>query len=203
MSQCRTVVLIEPESDSLVATSTSAIDQSIDESGTVELTIGQTQVNVTFETFKISADYQFDSLYIENLVDEPAGAIEIVPTVRTQAGFTVELSGAPPTANYTLYWKVQARSGQASTSTSGSSQDPESNSTSLDLGATSQVITFTTARTGITYGFSEFRVENIVDAAATQQVEWVQVTGKTTSNFTIAINPPPDTANYKLWWTTT
>lgn len=201
MSQCRTIQIIEAENDSLVASSTAAIDQSIDESGTVDLETGQTQVNVTFETFKISDDYQFDSLYIENLVDEPAGAIEIVPTVRTQAGFTVELSGAPPTANYTLYWKVQARTGQA-TSTSGSSSDPESGSTTLNAAATSQTITFTTARTDATYGFSEFRVENIVDAAATQQVEWVQVTSKTTSNFVIAINPPPDTANYKLWWTT-
>jgi hypothetical protein len=201
-THCRTISILEPENDSIV-TANGSIDQSLDESGSVELTIGQTEAEVTFATFKLSSDYDFDDLYIENLVDSPAGAIGIVPIVRTQAGFTVQFDGAPDTANYVLFWRVRVRSGLNNESeSSGSTQDPESGQTTLNLAATSQTITFSTARINATYGFSEFRVENLVDSAATQQVTWVQVTSKTQSNFVITINPPPDTVNYKLWWTT-
>lgn len=201
MAFCTNLQLLEPENDAIVASGGSN-DQSIDESGKVALSIGQTLVSVAFSTTKISNDYQFE-VYIENLVDADPAAIRWIPVTKLTTGFTLELDGSPESVNYKLYWRVLARSGQ-STGNSGSSSSTstgESGSTTLILGGSTQTITFTTAKTDATYGFSELRVENTTDGAG-QQVEWIQVTGKTTTGFTIAISPPPDTSNYKLIWET-
>jgi hypothetical protein len=59
-------------------------------------------------------------------------------------------------------------------------------------------VTFVNARSNITYGFSEFRVENLVDDPSTQSPILAQVVTKTPINFSVALSPSPPTPNYYL-----
>jgi hypothetical protein len=53
------------------------------------------------------------------------------------------------------------------------------------------VVPFTNPRSGTNYGFSELRVENLLDPPASQAIIRVQVTAKTISDFTLSVNPTP------------
>lgn len=198
---CRVISqVLEPDSDVLVGDEGS-LDAALQENGFVNLAIGQQEVVVNFATQKWAADYEFSALYVENVVDPNPMDIEPVPVKRTVSVFILELTGAPDTLNYTLYWRVKVRSagtaGSPSPSPSPSGDPPETIYTPLTQGASTQTIPFTVARSGTNYGFSELRVENLVDGPG-QTTLWIQVTGKTKNDFTISINPPPDTNNFFL-----
>jgi hypothetical protein len=157
-------------------------------------------VVVNFVTQKWSNDYEFSVLYIENDVDPNPMDIEAVPVKRAVSGFTLELTGAPDTANYTLYWRVKVRSGGSASipsPTPGVGDPRESIYTPLNQGASTQTIPFTVARSVTNYGFSELRVENLIDGSS-QTTIWVQVITKTKNDFTISINPPADSGNFFL-----
>jgi hypothetical protein len=199
MSNCRVVSVLEPDEDVLVGNEGS-LDAALQENGFVNLSIGQQEVVVNFATQKWSNDYEFSALYVENDVDPNPMDIEPVPVARTVSGFTLELTGFPDTVNYALYWRVKVRAaGTASmpSPTPAVGDPPQSLYTPLTQGASTQTIPFSIARSVTTYGFSELRVENLIDGPG-QTIIWVQVTGKTKNDFTIAINPPPPTANYFL-----
>jgi hypothetical protein len=59
-------------------------------------------------------------------------------------------------------------------------------------------VPFVNARSNAVYGFSEFRVENLTDPDTTQRIILPQVVGKTVTNFTVGLNPIPDTIHYFL-----
>jgi hypothetical protein len=82
---------------------------SSQESGSINLAIGQVEVNLTFRQVDPKADYVFTELYIENTVD-PAGALldlDAMPGQRTAAGRKLQLNGAPDTANYVLRYTIK------------------------------------------------------------------------------------------------
>jgi hypothetical protein len=77
-----------------------------EESGFVNLEIGQVVVPVQFLARKSSPNYVFAVLEIENVIDANPMFIGIVPVARTIDTFTLNLDAAPDTVNYVLRWKV-------------------------------------------------------------------------------------------------
>lgn len=78
--------------------------------GHVGLDVGQVSVAIDFGRF-MPEDFEFDFLYVENLVDLPPALLSIKATPATRiltdgkvTGCHVELSGAPDSVNYTLRW---------------------------------------------------------------------------------------------------
>ena len=57
-------------------------------------------------------------------------------------------------------------------------------------------IPFANPRSGINYGFSELRVENLQDDPALQAIIRVQVVAKTLSGFVVAVNPTPGVGSH-------
>lgn len=194
-STCRTVTLIEPDDLALTATSSGSSDPSLDERGEVALAVGQSTVNVVFTTPK-SGTYRFEYLYVDysDIVYPPA-VISAVPITQTPYGFTVKLAGAPALPAYTLRWRVTVTDliGGA-----GSGVDtPERLRIKLPQ-AELVVVEFVHPRSSADYGFSELRVENLTDLAASQRIVLPQIFFKGTTNFSVGLNPSPDTDNYYL-----
>jgi hypothetical protein len=77
-----------------------------EESGSVDLTAGQVEVDVDFIYTKTSKDYRFTHLYVEKIGDANPVSIEPVPFARTRTGFKVALSAAA-SAGHTLQWGVR------------------------------------------------------------------------------------------------
>src|SRR5439155_20248815 len=157
----QTIQLLEPDDDLLVATSSGSTDASLQEAGTVDLSIGQTSVSVTCAEPKVSEDYIFEALYVSELGLDPSGDIEAVPRTQTRFGFTVGLVGAPDQTGYKLVWRVVVRAG-VGTASVGGIDSPDGATTQLPQAQTA-TITFTFPRSTTTYGFDELRVENLVD----------------------------------------
>ncbi len=194
----QTIQILEPDDDLLVATSSGSTDASLQEAGTVDLAIGQTSVSVTFAEPKLSADYIFEALYVSELDLDPVGDVEAVPRTQTKYGFTVGLVGTPDKLGYRLVWRVVIRAGVGTVSVGGI--DAADGATTQLPQAQSVTITFASPRSTTSYGFSEFRVQNLVDV--TRYTIWPQISGKTTNDFTVDLNPAPNTDNYFLVWRT-
>ena len=173
-------------------------DQSLDEQGKVNLVNGQFEVTVVFETPKYSADYEFNC-YVENTIDSITTVVQWQPQARSKYQFTIALAPAVDSDNYVFYWHVRVR--DAAVAVQPIIDAPEAARTTLLPGAEAQTIQLTNPRSNTDYSFSEFRVENLVDGD-NQRPIWVQLVGKTTISFDIAISPPVDTANYFLAWRT-
>ena len=195
--QCATIQVIEPDSTLPTTTIPSAgFDPSMTEAGNVILYNNQqTQINVTFNTVK-AGDYRFEYLYVDSLGLSSPGVIPIVPVSQSVYGFSVNLAGIPLADGYILRWRVvvvtivQAPPGQQIDA-------PENIYINLTLTNTFTV-PFVNPRSNTQYGFSELRVENLVDLPANQHPILAQVVTKTVTNFTVALSPTPDTANYYL-----
>jgi hypothetical protein len=194
----RVVQLIEPDEDVLVGTRGDR-DESLEENGSASLVTGQTELVVVFHTIKFSSDYEFD-VYFENLTDASYTVLQWIPIVKNTVGFTIGIAPMPDTDNYVCYWRVRVR--DTAEAVAAIVDAPESARTPLIQGATEQTILLSSPRSTDFYGFSEWRVENTTDSGATQQTEWIQLTGRTKVDFTIAINPPTDTPNYFFIWRT-
>lgn len=191
---CRTVTLIEPDSTLLGATSSGSTDRSLDESGTTPLAIGATRVQVTFETTKASDSLRFEYLYVDALGIANPADITVVLVAKTQFGFLVDLVGSPPADGYSLKWRVVVIDITTLTETDA----PESLRVQIPMAVRSMTVTWTVPRSTTTYGFSELRVENLVDPVNTQRAIIVQVAGKTTGDFTVGISPLVTSNNYFL-----
>jgi hypothetical protein len=87
--------------------STSAAAAAQEESGSVELAIGQVEVFVNFGRRKSSRNNVFTELYIEKIGDPNPIAISVTPFERTIDSFKIALGAMPDTTGYVLYWKVQ------------------------------------------------------------------------------------------------
>ncbi len=77
------------------------------EAGVVPIAQGATQVDVTFASPKLSNQYSFSELAVENLVDQSPLAIGLTVVMRAKTGFSALLSALPDTANYQLRFSVQ------------------------------------------------------------------------------------------------
>jgi hypothetical protein len=192
-TDCRIVQVIEPDSTLLVNTSQGSTDTSIDESGSVILSAGQTQVDVQFLTKKAGDDYRFEYLYIDAFGVVNPGNVAPVPVLQTIYGFSVKLAGAAILAGYILRWRVVV----VTFGGGGVLDAPETIYIQLPR-ANTFVVHLVNARTTTDYAFGELRVENLIDPVSSQTPIWVQVVQKTKTSFTIGLSPTPPTDNYFL-----
>jgi hypothetical protein len=189
------VQVLEPSDDTLVGTGGSR-DQSLEENGNVALNQTDDEITINFTTQKFSSDYDV-FVYFSNTVDTNPTVIEWLVISQSPNALIVGISPLPDSNNYVLFWRVRVR--DTATLTINQIDAPEGAVTPLGIGATSQIIQFVNPRSTDSYGFAEWVVQNQIDGDG-QQTEWVQLIGRTTTSFTISINPPPDTANYNLRW---
>ena len=169
-------------------------DQNLTESGFVPLAQGQVEVSVNFVIPKSSNTYQFEYLYVDALGVVNPGGIPPLVTSQTQYGFVVDLSAAPPIAGYVLRWRVVVTTLGPFTFVDA----PESFRVALPVTGNLYTYTFVNARSTTSYGFTELRVENLVDDPTTVTPVNVMVVNKTQLTFEIAFNPTPPTPNYFL-----
>jgi len=190
--ECDTVQIIEPQGDFLVDTAGTTSD--LDERGELELHTGQTHAEILFRVPKISVNYNFEYLYVDAEGIPHAGGLHVVPTSRQTYGFQVVFAAgvppptpeAPPGSVYVLHWRVTI----VRTSSLVQVDAPERIYLLMPHSST-MIVPFTNPRSGTEYGFSELRVENLLDDPATQAIIRVQVTAKTTTSFTLSVNPTP------------
>jgi hypothetical protein len=80
---------------------------TIEDSGSVALAIGQVSVTLLFKNVNPAKPHVFTRLYIENKLDAPPILdLEITPGQVVGNGRRLELTGAPDTTNYVLYWEA-------------------------------------------------------------------------------------------------
>jgi hypothetical protein len=205
-SACQTIQLIEPDFTlPTVTLPPPGNDPSLVESGNVILAANAGVISVTFLTPK-AGDYRFEYLYVDALGLANPGIIDIIPVTQTMTGFTVDLAGVPTVAGYILRWRVTVviiSTGpvQIDAPESFRVQLPQSIAgppAPLPVSYYTLQVLFVNPRSTTTYGFSELRVENLVDLPANQSVIGVQVYEKDTLGFKILFNPLAHTANYYL-----
>ena len=192
--QCSTIQILEPDNTLLTATSSGSADQALDESGVETLATGESEVSVVFQTQKLSNNFRFEYLYVDAFGLTNPGTIHPVPIVQTQFGFTVDLAGAPPLAGYLLRWRavvvgIELPPGLVDTPENLYLQLPQANNFR---------ITFNNPWSTVTYGFTELRVENLVDGANLQTPILVQVVQKRNTDFLIALSPTPPSNHYYI-----
>jgi hypothetical protein len=193
---CQVIQVIEPDPTLSTAVIPSpGFDPSMFESGDVPLAINQGTVTVTFQVVK-AGDYRFEYLYVDGLGAIHPGVINVIPVTQTVYGFTVNLAGVPRAVGRVLRWHVVVVTVIQSP---GNLVDaPETIRVALPVNANSLVVSFVNPRSTAMYGFTELRVENVIDDPTLQSPVWVQVTLKTLITFTVGISPTPPTANYYL-----
>jgi hypothetical protein len=193
---CQTIQVLEPD-----PTLTAAVipapgyDPSMTESGDVPLSAGQGSVTVNF-TFPKAGDYRFEYLYVDGLGRVHPGVINVIPTIQNIYGFTVSLAGIPQSTGRVLRWRVVVVTVRQ---VAGDFTDaPESIRARLPVDSSILDISFVNPRSGVTYGFSELRVENLDDDPATQSPILAQIVTKTPISFSVALSPTPPSPNYYL-----
>ena len=165
----------------------------MDERGQLEIDPGQTFVDVVFLVPKINANYHFEYLYV-SAPNNNTGAIQAIAAHQSSTGFRVLFAGTPVLEGRILNWRVVI----ASTSTLvqvGASEDLYVN---VPISSTTMTVNFVNPRGQLNYGFTELRVENLIDPPSGQAVIRVQVVSKLENSFTLAINPMAPTSNYFL-----
>jgi hypothetical protein len=188
---CDTVQIIEPNDDLLVDVAGGNSD--LDERGELPLTAGQLSADVVFKVQKLNAAYQFEYLYVDAIGNPKPGGIKVIPIARGTAGFTVAFAGTPIAPGYILHWRVVIRR----TSTLIQIDAPEHLYLQMPRSNT-MTINFVNPRSGVNYGFTELRVENLSDLSSDAALVHVQVSQKRIDGFTVAVNPRPPNDNYFL-----
>lgn len=94
----------DPQEDFLILNANAS--PSTFETGVVAIPLGSTQVDVAFVTQKLSDQYNFHVLAIENLVDPVPTAFVLTVVSRTKDGFSVLLNGTTDTENYKLRFSI-------------------------------------------------------------------------------------------------
>ena len=181
-------------------------DPGVVEAGNVILTADIGVVSVSFAAMKLG-DYRFEYLYVDALGLTNPGIIDVVPVTQNLFGFTVNLAGVPIADGYILRWKVAVVSvtGQVLVDAPESFRvqmpnlTPGTIPTPLPPEIITMDVTFQNPRSNTNYGFSELRVENLVDTLfADQSVIGIQVVQKSVTGFKIMFRPVPPTPNYYL-----
>lgn len=100
------------ENDGTPCTVTNLLDpdnSQLEEYGDVHLTIGQVAVTVVFAKQKLSSNYDFIALIVENFIDGNPLDINSVPVQRLTTGFSLLLPATPETTNAVLRWHIRVR----------------------------------------------------------------------------------------------
>lgn len=193
--ECSTIQVLEPDGDVPVAVQ-GGIDPALDERGEVILSDNQSEVNVAFTKAKLSANYRFEYLYVDNLGVAQPGVISAVPVTQTTAGFVVELAGAAIGAGYILRWRVVV----VEISFFVTQDVPESFYVNLPQARTFAYY-FQSPRTTTDYRFSELRVEYNADPQEDPLAIiplFATVFLKTTTYFVVLLNNTPNNGRYYL-----
>ena len=191
VTECATVQIIEPLNDSLVSTGGASSD--MDERGERPLSPGQLNCVIVFTVPKLNASYNFEYLYVDSEGDTNPGAVIVIPTVRETTGFAVVFAGRPLNTLAVLHWRVTI----TETTAIPLIDAPEDLYLQMPQ-ANIMVVPFVNQRSGTNYGFSELRVENLVDPPAIQTPIHVQVYAKTLTGFSVAVSPTPPSTYYFL-----
>lgn len=192
-NQCKNIQLIEPDSDVLSETESGSVDPTLSERGELVLTIGQTGAQIEFVQKKLSSAYRFEYLYVDALGISTPGSITCVPSSQTIFGFKVEFAGSPIQDGYILRWRVVV----VNVTALPVLDLPESIYAQLPL---SSVFTYmlVNPRSSQDYGFSELRVENLIDLPGAQTPILAQVVAKSQYSFSVSLSPTPNSGNYYL-----
>lgn len=192
---CRSIQIIEPDNTLSTSVSFGGVDQSLDESGSTPILVQPiARMFVTFATVKASSNYRFEYLYIDTLgINNPGAVVPVVVDTNVN-GFLVDFAGIPLGEGYTLEWRVvvigQVPIGEGATT-------PEHLRLRLPQ-ARIFTASFVIPRLDVSYSFSELRVENLITLPDSQRLISLQVVGKTTLDFTVGLNPPPNNDDYFL-----
>lgn len=193
--ECNIIQVLEPDGDVPVVNQ-GGIDPALDERGEVVLSDNQSEVSVTFAKPKMSADYRFEYLYVDNLGVAQPGVISAVPVTQTTAGFVVELAGAAIGVGYILRWRVVV----VAVSLITSEDVPESFYVNLPQART-YLYYFQSPRSTTDYRFSELRVEykgNPNDDPLAVIPIFPIVFYKATTYFVVLLNNTPNNGLYYL-----
>ncbi len=99
--------LLEPDApDELVILNNNGSPSAF-ETGVLNLAQGVSSADIAFAVRKLSSEYLFQELVVENIVDPSPLTIIATPTDHSIAGFSVSLSGVTDTPNYRLRWAVE------------------------------------------------------------------------------------------------
>lgn len=195
--ECDTIQLIEPDSSLPVGVAGGTADPSLTERGEYALAEGEVDVQILFETQKMTANFRYEYLYVDTIaagiVLNP-GVISCVPIVQTVEGFALRLAGAPIHEGYTIRWRVVVVDLQNVPTI----DVPEQFNVDIPINADVQTVFFSSPRSHAGFGFSELRVENLDDPAAEQTPILACCVSKNITFFSVAYSPRPPTANYKL-----
>ena len=98
--------LLEPDAPEELIVVNNQGSPSLFENGITNLAANVQSATVQFTTQKLSSQYTFNELGIENTLD--ASPLTILPTLVSHStiGFSVVLNGITDTANYKLRWEV-------------------------------------------------------------------------------------------------
>lgn len=205
---CQTIQLIEPDTTlPTVTLPPPGNDPSLTERGDFILPENAGIITINF-LFPKAGDYRFEYLYVDALGLTNPGVVNVVPVTQTSFGFVVDLSGVPVVAGYILRWHVTV----ISISQGGLVIDaPENIRLLIPWHAPGDIpipplppnfftvqYTFINPRSSAIYGFSEMRVENVVDLPADQSIISIQICEKQQNFFKVLFNPIPRTPNYYL-----
>ncbi len=98
--------LLEPDPPEELVVVNNQGSPSLFENGVTNLASGVQSAVVVFSTKKLSSQYTFNELAVENAFD--AAPLVILPTLvsHSVSGFSVVLNGITDTTNYKLRWEV-------------------------------------------------------------------------------------------------
>lgn len=194
-TQCSTIQVIAPDRTTLVTGNIGSVDPALDESGSTPVPVGIAILQVLFTTPKATANYRFEYLYVDALgtFNNPSNVPPVVVN-QTMQYFTVDLAGTPPGTGYILRWRVFV----VDVLTDVVIDAPESLRLQLPVNAHVFTAVFVNLRSNTDYGFSELRVENLIDPASSQRLILAQVVNKSQASFAVALSAAPDNTHYFL-----
>lgn len=175
------------------------------EYGSVALTEGQTEVEITFTYEKTSSAYVFEYLYVK-CSDTIPDAIVPVPNSQTVHGFVVKLPGSPTTVNSVLYWRVRIPDAfqQCQTATGGPHYAivpvPQEGTQPLVVGVPIISVTFEKEQPDNNWVFESLTIENRTDPSSPSQIFSWTVFSHTPTGFILDLSGQAEVEGYVLRW---
>jgi hypothetical protein len=180
-------------------------DVAFDESGSMPLSQGQTECEITFTYEKTDWRYRFIYLYVGYFDGTPIDAIACSPGLQTSKKFLVKFSGAPTSAGAILFWEVRIPDNLQACQTTSSGPNyailrPEQHGvTPLVSGQDFIIVTFPELMPDTDWGFEQLTVRKAFSEANTLGFVFTE-TSHSASGFTLAMSGAPDNGDYTLHW---